>query len=77
MVGWLDCQRGRHRGLAALLSSLVLQVAESPLTSLTLAAQRLGGGESHEISKEMYVRDGGWGWDEMIVFVWKVEGYLF
>ena len=43
MVGWLDCQRGRHRGLAALLSSLVLQVAESPLTSLTLAAQRLGG----------------------------------
>eukprot|EP00438_Fugacium_kawagutii_P031828 Skav208571 [mRNA] locus=scaffold177:185830:189646:+ [translate_table: standard] len=31
---------GRHRGLAALLSSLVLQVAESPLASLTLAAQR-------------------------------------
>lgn len=31
---------GRHRGLAALLSSLVLQVAESPLASLTLAVQR-------------------------------------
>ena len=34
---------GRHRGLAALLSSLVLQVAESPLASLTLAVQRWAG----------------------------------
>ena len=32
-------RRGRHRGLAALLSSLVLQVAESPLASLTLAVR--------------------------------------
>ncbi|CAK9095461.1 unnamed protein product [Durusdinium trenchii] len=30
---------GRHRGLGALLSSLVLAVAEAPLTSLTLAAR--------------------------------------
>ena len=50
----------------------MLQVAESPLTSLTLAAQRSGGYMSKKDA-----RDGVKGMDGCFFFCWKVEGISF
>ena len=62
MVGLPTRSAPRPGGLAKLLGVASGRVA---FDIFDLGGSEVGGGESHEITKEMYVRDGGLGWDGM------------